>query len=292
MGLSLGLVIVAMVGGAVLFASRRSIARSQVGRLVYTGGLPKDARLMAAAEDRLAQTQVASAVGLAVAGVVVGGIVLLAGDSLFSPVLGWTLMGMIAGVGIGSFVLQFRAVRAARPAGPRTATLQQRRLGDYLTPVEIIGQYVMLVFPLLALALGVLVLATADDHAARGWALVIPGLATIPVAAVGIYLQRRILELNQPASGADELRWQEALRAKALRDMLNILIGAGWLFGAALVLSFEWPAGVPGFATPFAWAIFVGGTAVECLIWGAGDSKRGLRRSQQAIRSPLGDRQN
>ncbi|GAA3582534.1 hypothetical protein [Kribbella ginsengisoli] len=290
MGLSLGLVVVAVVGGALLFLSRKSIARSQVGRLVYTGGLPKDEKLMAAAESRLAQTQAASAVGLAVAGVVVGGIVLLAGDDLFSPVLGWTFMGMVAGIGIGSFVLQYRAVRAARPAGPRTATLRQRRLGDYLTPVEIIGQYAMLVFPLLALGLGVLVLTTADEHASRGWALAIPGLATIPIAAVGIYLQRRILQLNQPAATEDELRWQEALRAKALRDMLNILIGAGWLFGAAAVLSFEWPAGVPAFAAPFAWVMFIGGTAVECLIWGAADSKRGLRRSQQAIQAPLGDR--
>jgi hypothetical protein len=99
MGLSLGLVVVAVIGGAVLFLARRSIARSQVRRLVDPGGLPKDEKLMAAAEDRLVQTQVAGAVGLAIAGVVVGGILQLVGRDLFSPVLGWTFMAMIAGAG-------------------------------------------------------------------------------------------------------------------------------------------------------------------------------------------------
>ncbi|WP_328325289.1 hypothetical protein OHA70_35465 [Kribbella sp. NBC_00382] len=51
------------------------------------------------------------------------------------------------------------------------------------------------------------------------------------------------------------------------------------------------PVGVPGFAEPFAWVMFIGGTAGECLIWGAADSKRGLRRSQQAIQQ-TGDRQS
>ncbi|MEV8376350.1 hypothetical protein AB0P21_26645 [Kribbella sp. NPDC056861] len=269
--------------GLMVFVRRRSTARNEVWRLVHSGGLPQDERLMAAAEERLVQRQVATAAGSVAAGLV-GVLVLWAvGSDVSSPILGWTLVLSVAGAGLGISIVHSRAVRAVRPAGSRTATLRQRQLADYLTRFEIVGQYAMLVFPLLALVLGVLILVTADDHQARGLVLAIPALAMIPFAVLGVHLQRQILHLNQPASGEPDLRWQEALRAKALRDMGNILGGAGWLFGSASVLSFDWPAGLPAFIEPLGWVMFVAGTGLWALILFTGESKWGLRRSQEAI---------
>jgi hypothetical protein len=164
-------------------------------------------------------------------------------------------------------------------------------LADYLTRREIVAQYVLLVLPLLAIALGVLVLATADEQAARGWTLVIPAVVAMPLVALACYLQHRILALNEPAAGVDELRWQEALRADALREMAKIVIGVGWLFGTFAILVFDWPPGVPAFAAPVAWVLFAVGLVFQNVIWLAVDSSGALRRSQAAFQPRLEDGQ-
>lgn len=289
MGLSLGLMVTPVVVGGLLYLMRKSTARDEVWRLVNTGGLPKDGKLIAAAQQRLVEQQAAFAVGFAGAGVAVAGILSLAATDRFRTVFIWTLMAMVAGGGVGSYLQHFRTVRAARPGGPRAARLQPRRLADYLTRREIVAQYVLLVLPLFAIALGVLALTTADEHAGRGWALVIPAMVAMPFGALGSYLQRRILALNQPASGVDELRWQEALRADALRAMAKIVVGVGWLFGSFAILTFEWPPGVPAYAAPVGWILFLVGLVFQVLISSAVDSSGALRRSQVTFQPRLED---
>jgi hypothetical protein len=287
MGLLAGIavMVLAVVVGGLLFAARNSTARNAVWHLVNSGGLPRNEHLMAAAHERLVKREAAAGCGLAAAGLLAGGVLSLAAPDGSKSGFLLALMVTLVGAGLGAYLQHLRAVRAVRPGGPRAATLRQRELGDYLTRREVVGQYAMLGFPLVAVVAGVLVLTTADDFASRGWVLVASGLAAVPIAALAVSLQRRVLALNEPASGVDELRWQEALRAVALRDMTRILVGAGWACGVTGLGFFEWPPGFPGFLDWAGFVVLMGGAALQVLIWQAAETKGGLRRSQAAIQS-------
>ncbi|MBB5836127.1 hypothetical protein [Kribbella italica] len=283
----IGVMVVAL---ALLWVFRKKSAKAEVDRLVQRGGLPPEPELVAGAL-RWHERRQGVLVGGTLIGVLVGGAIivladqaleidLVASDGLDVRLLTWMLAAAAAAGGVTSLLHSYRSVLAVRDDGPRIAALRQRRLTDYLSPVEVAVHYSAVLLPLVAVALGLVVLGS-DDHPSSGWILIVSGLMAVPLCVAGLWLQRLALEVNQTSSGEAELRWQEALRAATLRDLGVGVVSVSWLLGASVPLSFEWPSDVPGFVEPIAAGLFVLAMAALCVVWSIAASRRGLQRAQR-----------
>ncbi|MEU4192252.1 hypothetical protein AB0E69_10155 [Kribbella sp. NPDC026611] len=282
---------VLLLGTALLFLlTRRRTAIREVGRLVEHGGLPAEPELIEAAQGWYMRRQVVLLIGM-VAGALLGGAVVLilrpGGDFRLASEFDIRLLtGMIAVTaavgGLASLVHSYRTVRASRFDGPRTATLRPRQLRDYLSPVEIAIQYGALLLPAVAAVMGIVILRSSD-HPGRGWILIGSGIAAAPLWGLGILLQRKALEVNQPSRGAAELRWQEALRATTLRDIASSGLTVCWLLGAAIPMSFQWPADAPAYFSGLAGVLFLISLGLLCLSTIVGRSGSALRRVERVV---------
>jgi hypothetical protein len=272
----------------VMFLDRRKLAVRETNRLVEHGGLPADPELVEAARQWYVRRQVVLVSGLVVGALVGGAAVLIAkkgwGLALESE-LDMRLVAFLVAVaaaagGLASLAHSYKTVRMTRLDGPRTAVLRPRRVGDYLSPIELAIEYGAVLLPLVAVAMGAVVLGS-NDHPARGWILVASGVAAVPLWGMGIFLQRKALEVNQQSSGVDELRWQETLRATTLREIASSGLTVCWLLGATVPMSFQWPSDAPGFLSPLATVLFLVSVGMLILSGVVGRSGRVLRRAQQ-----------
>lgn len=272
--LALGLVAVVWV-----WRERKEIGLREAYRLVEAG-LPNERGLIDAAAARFEQRQMVSTVGGAIGGAIGLGVVAYAGAAL--PGLIWSGLICTFGVGLAICWMHFKAVAAARKAGPRTASLRPRRLADFLVWPEIAVQYGALVLPAAAIWLGVLVV-TGDDSPRRGWVLLGAAAVALGIYGIALMLQARVLRLSQAATGEDELRWEEAMRAATLRELREVMTWSCWFLGAGAAISFEYPASVPSFVEPLMLVLFVVGVVVVGVAQMLGATKWGLRRSQRAF---------
>lgn len=266
------------VGSVLVWRQRQEIGLKQAFALVQAG-LPNETELVQAAARRFQQRQATSTIGAWLGGISA----LIVFAALGSPIMGllWSALIGMFGVAVAVCVVHLRAVRGARRDGPRLASLGQRRLRDYLIWPEIIAQYGQLLLPLITAAIGVLVLTRHDLRI--GWTLVGVGVACLLVCAIAVVLQRKVLELSQPASGESELRWQEALRAATLRELSGMMMWICWSLGGVAIVSADLPPGLPSYIEPITLVLFCGGIAVLSAAQLAGAGKWGLRRSQRAI---------
>ncbi|MFD7161657.1 hypothetical protein ACFV9C_44230 [Kribbella sp. NPDC059898] len=275
----------------VLLMLRDRSARLEVERLIERAGLPAESRLVEAAVKWQRRRQTILLTGMLAGTLVAGGVVLLvhnglhfgfaSGDVFDKRLLSWLFAAAaVAGAGgLATLAYNYRIVRSAG-GGQRAAALRPRRLADYLSPLEIAIQYSCLVLPLVGIGMGVVVLGTAE-HPARGWILVVSGLVAVPSWALGLLLQRRALQVNQPAGDKAELLWQEALRASTLRDLGASVLTICWLLGAAFPMSFDWPPDAPHFVQRLAPVLFLVAAAMLFARGVVAASRRGLGRVQR-----------
>lgn len=154
-------------------------------------------------------------------------------------------------VGAGLSAVQ-QATRRADPHEPRVARPTAVALADYLIPLELHGGRVLSFLPALTLAAawGVapsLDLAPAGSILTTGTVLI--ALLPLLVGAGSEAAARRLLATPQAAGSDLELAWNDALRARVLRDLytapitvgvyatLGILIGLGGGLVDALVMA-------------------------------------------------------
>jgi hypothetical protein len=266
-----------------VFWQRRAAARRDVTRLVERAGLPAEPELVAAAEHRFTRRQAALSLGAwlgSVAGIVPYG--LMRGTP--AALACWAALAMV-GMGVGACFAHFNTLRSSRVAGPRAASLRQRRLLDFLTPAEVAVQYGLLTLPLLTGVLGVLTL-TGDDDPQRGWALIASAAGAGLIVAGSAALQRWALRASQTSGGEVELRWEEATLAAMLRDLSAVAVGSSWALGGLTGFSAvtDWPGRYPGFVTSLASCLYLLGTlALAWVVLAAAIGRKTLSRSQQVI---------
>jgi hypothetical protein len=272
--LALGLVAVVWV-----WRDRKAIGLRDAYRLVEAG-LPNERELIDAAAGRIERRQMVSTVGGAIGGAIGLGLVAYVGAAW--PGLIWSALFATFGVGLATCWMHFKAVGAARNAGPRAASLRPRRLGDFLVWPEIVVQYGALVLPLAAIWLGVLVVV-GGDRPNRGWLLIGAAAVAVVIYVIAFVLQARVLRLSQAATGEEELRWEEAMRAATLRELSEVMTWSCWFLGAGAAISFDDPGSVPSFVEPLIFVLFGLGFVVMGVAQVAGTTKWGLRRSQHAF---------
>ncbi|MFF1820068.1 hypothetical protein ACFVWG_22385 [Kribbella sp. NPDC058245] len=253
----LGAMVVTM---AVLWLGRGRAAASEVRRIAAGAELPGGEELVGWATEWFRRRQsilvLALLVGTAVAAVVLFAADAVAGGDLgLGPAFGrdsfeftvdirllaWFLAITTAGGAVATLLHGYRAVRLARVDGLRAAALRQRKLSDYLNPIEIGVSSVIVAVPVVCIGLGVMVLRGAD-RPARGWVLIASGVTAVLLWSGGLVLQRLALGVSQTSGDPDQLLWQEALRATTLRDIGAAMMTVSWLLGAAVPASFGWAA--------------------------------------------------
>ena len=242
----LGMAVVAVVGTSIWFArARRRV--SSAHRFARAVDLRLDETAEAEIAQRLARRQVA--------GVATGALAAVLTALLVDPADGFgafllVVVAAFAGKALGGvLVAAYESTRPLPPA-PRIARASTPSHGDYVAPSERVGGWVMAGL-CIAVAAGVWVaqsrglLGDGEPPTAMiAIALVVPPLAVLLDELAADWLLRR----RQVAATTLELAWDDALRARTLRDAVTVVIMAGIYPAFALVgtvgdrLEGGWPA--------------------------------------------------
>lgn len=220
--------------------------RASLARFARRVDLPVPGGAAAEAVEHLLAVRNRSADLGAIGGVVVvAGWAHLAGATDLVGGSAWPLVvfgGAFVGAAVGAGVTAARdAARPTTRPGPRVARPTTPALEDYLAPLELLGgrflAFVPAVMVLGASVAGVLT-ATVDPRgvlAVGPSAAVIAALAALAGAEVS---GRRLVEQPQAAATTLELAWNDAVRARVLRDVITVPIGVGLYatFGVALTI--------------------------------------------------------
>ena len=150
------------------------------------------------------------------------------------------MLGYFVGHALGYGVVAWRE-SVSRPAdGPRLARATVPTHGDYVARHERVSAWVVAGLAFLGGG-ALLLLGRSDvlDGAFRGtvptgFAVAVMGVPALTVV-VDELLARRLLDRPQVASTTLELAWDDALRARTLRDMVTVPLTAGFVGLAALL---------------------------------------------------------
>ncbi|EYR62382.1 hypothetical protein N866_09010 [Actinotalea ferrariae CF5-4] len=194
----------------------------------------------------------AAAIGMAV-GVVVAAAALLATrpDQIVLPVIVTALAGGIGAAAGQGFVAWKESGVTVPPEEVRIARTSTPDVADYVAPLERGSAAVAAAAPAGALlALGAST-RLGGDLPGMPWAPAVV-LACLPVVLLVLaqVAGRRLVARPQPARTTLELAWDDALRARALRDLVGVVVagGAGLAFVAIWLASGRadggWPANV------------------------------------------------
>jgi hypothetical protein len=168
--------------------------------------------------------------------------------------------------------LRFESALSESPV--RLARLRRVRIGDYVGPWPRALAWITVAFGgVLTVADFLTVAAGHSDHSA--FDLFLPSLCTVGAGIVGLALfeigARLIVRRAQPAGSTDELVWDDALRASAIRDLLGTAVFAVYAGSlAAFVLSRMAPEG-----TALAFLLRIGALALWILYTVASRDSRG-----------------
>lgn len=167
---------------------------------------------------------------------VVGGLVL---GLLASWLTGGPLSLGYAGLAVGAVVDQLATPRPA-PGTRRVAHPVSRRLTDYV-PGWLVG--VTAAAAAGPAVLGVLGRLAAPDTAPRGSLTMAAGLVLLPAAALAgaLAVARHLIDRPQPAASAEDLQRNEAIRAQAVRDILQLSAAVSLVTAWRLADSFLGP---------------------------------------------------
>lgn len=222
MGIGIGTIV-----GLVTMA-RRSRRQHAVSSFGLSAGLPVDAEVVEHVGPRFVRGAVVGLLGMLVGGIGIGTVMAVRGmtgdDSLMLAV--WVLAAALIGRAVGVAVLGL--VSAAVPvAGPRVARSRVVGIRDLISDGEIALAVVATVLPLLALIAG-----PSDGSVA--W----PALLTVGTLVVAAVAATRIVRRPQPAGSARHLAWDDALRARTLRDVVAGVTLVGSSYGLLSVSVF------------------------------------------------------
>ncbi|NCT92183.1 hypothetical protein GXB85_14660 [Cellulomonas sp. APG4] len=203
----------------------RTRAAHHVARTVDLGLDPDVERSVAA---RLSRREVMGGVG----GLVTmwGTVGLLAAttdvlEAAFAPLL--VAVGYLLGHAVGYGVVAWDESRRPAAAGPRIARASSPGHGDYVARHERWGAWAAAGVATLVAA-GFVVLDLVLGVPEMPWPLVV-ATAVLPWLAIGLdeALARRLLDRRQVASTTLELAWDDAMRARTLRDMVTVPLVLG-----------------------------------------------------------------
>lgn len=236
--------------GSVVIRRQPAVRRRALARFARRVDLPlPDALLWAQAETALTRRNVAvdvgGSAGVAVAaalGLLLGAPDGLPGDTEAAREGLWALIvagAALAGAAGGAAWAGVRAAsRRTPPAGPRLARPTAASAADYVAPVELWGARAAGIAPAVALAVGVVIATGVDtvrpaDLVNVGTVLAV--LAGLAALGVGEVAGRRLLDLPQSAGSNLELAWNDALRARVLRDVVTAPLAIGLYATCALL---------------------------------------------------------
>ena len=141
------------------------------------------------------------------------------------------------------------SVRPVGPAGPRVARLSAPVVADYVARHERWGAWALAALaPLLAVLTRVVEVTGAADVGAPPWSvLVVAAVLPAVVTGLGELAARRLVAGPQPAGHPLELAWDDALRARTLRDLVTagLVVGAVATFAVLGLVSSSAPGGWP-----------------------------------------------
>lgn len=202
-------------------------------RLIRRGATAPSDQLARRIRDRLRRRNRATMLGM-LAGVLVGAAVLVIAAE-FDHAITWLAALDITGAGVGAAIVHVvDNGRAAAEPGPRAAVLRPRRLRDFLLPGEIAAPYLVLALPLIAAAFA----ATGGSGLVTrpgGW--LVPAVGAAVIAVVATLAQRLVLHTAPPAESAERVRWEDVMRAVALRDIGIVAYSLSLILGIAAVAS-------------------------------------------------------
>lgn len=189
-------------------------AAKRLTKLAKKSGIALDDDTAIVVRTRLRRRGRAMMLGM-VAGMLAGNAMVVLAANDFTWFVAWWMAAVIAGAGIAGLVVHMLDTsRAAAEPGPRAAILRPRKLSDFLHTAEIAAPAVALVLP--ALAIGLAVTSTGGGQA--NGLLVGAGVAVL-ATLVAALIQRSVLHLAPPADSPTRLKWEDTLRAIALRDV-------------------------------------------------------------------------
>lgn len=219
-----------------------------IGRFAHTVGLPLDGdvELERTIGERLrlrAAWGAAGAVAGGLAGVllVLSGVLTTHGESGpgVAPLAGLLLAGLVlTGRGIGTAISILPAPPEVRRLGPRVARLPRPTPSDYVAPIERVGARVLV-------AVGGLLTVAVAVLPTPGEARLLTGAAAVAAIAALVgaeWVSSVLVSRPQPAVSEQLLRWDDALRAQTLRDLVSVPLMAGGLVVAASLIA--WPDSV------------------------------------------------
>lgn len=211
-----------------------------VTRLGTSVGLQVPDSLKAQLAERNANRTRAASIGALIGTAVImaavlAGLIPLSGDEAAAGDLWMLFGGTVTGLAIGATISAL-STKPVIPEGERYARSGAVTLEDYLAPVDLVGARVAsavsiasLVITAVLLATGVIVVTTALIVGAIVIALGLAGLVMFEIVA------RRILDRALPVGSPAELAWNDALRARSMRDSASVPLCLG-TWGALAVL--------------------------------------------------------
>ena len=215
--------------------------------------LALDDRTEPAVAARLALRERVGAVGALLGCWIVAGWLYVGTEALerssYAPML--VVLGFFGGHAAGyGVVAWYESTRPVSSGAPRIARASTPTHGDYVARRERYGAWVMAgASVLLGLVVVVADLRGRVELDALPWSLVTLAIVGPPVAVV-VYelLAGRLLRQRQVARTQLELAWDDALRARTLRDMVTVSLVVGCYAPAPLIgavgdqLEGGWPA--------------------------------------------------
>lgn len=141
-----------------------------------------------------------------------------------APSIWLVLGGAFAGMGVGVMLTAVGRRGALGPDAPRIARLDSVSLVDYVHPLERNGSRILIGIAVLLTLVALGFALTGGLNEAGAATIAAPALLTLTALVCLLVFEvggRRVVSRGRPASSAEELAWDDALRAQSLRDMLQ-----------------------------------------------------------------------
>lgn len=216
--------LIAAFGIAYLVGTYRPVQRAQrAATFVRSVGLALPDSLKDVVTERVALRQRGGAAGL-VAGIAASAFVLsmdpASGEHFATPFL--LIGGAFAGAAVGVAIAAAQASAPLDPDVVKYARTSAVGLSDYVAPLERTGGRIVVALAVVALVAAIAVGAPVSP------VLIALGVLAVLTLIVFEVAGRRIVDRAQPALSPGDLRWDDAVRASVLRDMVTapIILGA------------------------------------------------------------------
>jgi hypothetical protein len=273
------------VVGVAVFATRRRTVVAEVMKNARLAGLPADPASFDEAvsrERRRVDCRLYGGFGA----LAIGAPALLLNSQHRLAVFAWLAFCWLGTV-VGAWFGHLRELhRRRRTVARRAAQLRRRRLMDYLSPLEVVALCVSGLLPVWPACLALVTLGDVDaGQSSVLFASSVLGLLFLLM--IGMLL-RAALSLPSLAASETALRWEEAERARSLRDLAAMAVALSLMLGGIVPnLALDEPATYPA-ASLVALLPPVAGFGVHAALLIAAEQSWAVRRSQRTFAAPGG----